>query len=114
MQRSERERRKERGTDAHYGQRWEKISKRYLRDHPYCERCGRPSEVVHHIIERADGGTDDYDNLMALCRACHTAIHNKRERVYRGGYGDKGGKISVADDRWRAGGNLAHTPSKLE
>lgn len=114
MKQQERERRKERGTDAHYGPRWERISKRFLRSNPVCELCGKPSEIAHHIIERSEGGSDDYDNLMALCRACHTALHNKRISRKRGGYGDRGVKISGSNEPARAGGNLTHTTSKLK
>ncbi len=86
----ERRSRREHGTDAQYGYRWQQISKRYLRKHPYCAMCGKPAEVVHHIKPRAEGGSDAPGNLMALCRACHTALHNQQgnTRVY--GYGGKG------------------------
>jgi hypothetical protein len=30
---------------------------------------------VHHIVERANGGTNDPDNLIALCLTCHTDVH---------------------------------------
>lgn len=30
---------------------------------------------VHHIAERCQGGTDDPDNLIALCLTCHTDVH---------------------------------------
>lgn len=30
---------------------------------------------VHHIIERSDGGTDDFDNLIPVCIQCHGYIH---------------------------------------
>ena len=44
-----------------------------------CERCLAagvltPTQHVHHIIPLKDGGTNDDDNLMALCRSCHDAI----------------------------------------
>jgi|GEM_PF-1139553 len=32
---------------------------------------------VHHIIERSDGGTDDFDNLIPVCIQCHATIHTK-------------------------------------
>ncbi len=31
---------------------------------------------VHHKIPRARGGTNDPENLQALCSACHALIHN--------------------------------------
>ena len=30
---------------------------------------------VHHIRPRADGGTNDLDNLVALCDLCHAVCH---------------------------------------
>ena len=44
-----------------------------------CEGCkehhlGRLT--VHHLIPRAAGGTDNLDNLITVCWACHTRIHS--------------------------------------
>ncbi len=33
---------------------------------------------VHHIVERAEGGSDDIDNLFAICLTCHSDVHTKR------------------------------------
>ena len=27
---------------------------------------------VHHIVALRDGGTNDLDNLMSLCKTCHS------------------------------------------
>lgn len=44
-----------------------------------CAYCGREIAIsdmqVDHIIPKANGGTDDYDNLMPSCRTCN---HYKR------------------------------------
>lgn len=32
---------------------------------------------VHHIVEQADGGTDDFDNLIPICITCHSSVHTK-------------------------------------
>lgn len=32
--------------------------------------------TVHHLIPRAAGGTDNLDNLVTVCWACHTRIHS--------------------------------------
>jgi 5-methylcytosine-specific restriction endonuclease McrA len=40
-----------------------------------CEVCGRPASDIHHIQPRGMGGSklrDTPDNLIALCRPCHT------------------------------------------
>ncbi len=62
-----------------YGYRWRKIRALFLAAHPLCEMCrkaGRFTEAteVHHILPLAHGGTHDEENLMALCKACHSRI----------------------------------------
>lgn len=38
-----------------------------------CQRAGRVTEAVEvdHIVAIVNGGTDDDDNLQAICKACH-------------------------------------------
>lgn len=31
----------------------------------------------HHIIPKAKGGSDDYDNIILLCACCHAGIHKR-------------------------------------
>ena len=42
-----------------------------------CELCyARDTKLdVHHVIPVEEGGTDDQDNLVCLCRHCHKVIH---------------------------------------
>ncbi len=47
-----------------------------------CGRCCclcrrfRPIRLqVHHIVPRSEGGSDELDNLIALCLTCHTDVH---------------------------------------
>lgn len=49
------------------------------RDGHKCRICGtrRGFADVHHIVKRSQGGTDDMDNLMLLCRACHNKQHGQ-------------------------------------
>jgi hypothetical protein len=43
-----------------------------------CETCGRAHFLdVHHVVPRADGGSNDPDNLITLCAACHRMIHDR-------------------------------------
>jgi predicted kinase len=56
----------------------------YLAEHPLCVECERIGLVtaatdVDHIVAKRHGGTDDEDNLQALCHACHSRKTN-RER----------------------------------
>ena len=34
---------------------------------------------LHHIIFRSQGGSDEVENLIPLCRDCHNAVHLKRK-----------------------------------
>ena len=69
---------------------WRKLREVYMREHPICEKClekGKitPAEDIHHKISPFRGGEVNYgllldhDNLMAVCKECHAAIHNKQQ-----------------------------------
>ena len=62
-----------------YGRMWQRIRNRYAAAHPFCEECYKkgiitPTEEIHHNIPLAHGGTHADDNLMALCKPCHSRI----------------------------------------
>ena len=64
----------------HYGTAWHKIRKAFLAANPLCELCqqaGRliPAELVHHKKKLTSGGSNDWDNLTALCSSCHSRLH---------------------------------------
>ena len=42
----------------------------------FCEHCGKVANDIHHIEFRSQGGSDDPENLIALCRRCHGMAHN--------------------------------------
>lgn len=45
-----------------------------------CQACGYneyPILQIHHIIEKHNGGTNDFDNLIVLCPNCHKKAHKK-------------------------------------
>jgi 5-methylcytosine-specific restriction protein A len=67
-------------TDQGYGWSWQKLRPRILRRDGYrCCVCGNEATEVDHIIPKAQGGTDDPDNLQSICRRCH------RQKTARGG-----------------------------
>ena len=73
----------------HYGKQWRKVRSIYIKAHPYCEECYKngvmvPAEQVHHVKPLSEGGTNDFENLMSLCKSCHSRIHAER--------GDRWGK----------------------
>lgn len=53
------------------------VSKLLKRAKRKCSICGwdDASIDIHHIIEFANGGTDDMDNLVTVCPNCHRKIH---------------------------------------
>ncbi len=66
-------------TSKHYGRQWRKTRAAFLSINPLCEMCKRKGRYtlateVHHIKAVVDGGTDEFENLMALCKSCHSKI----------------------------------------
>lgn len=43
---------------------------------PFVRRSGKPFFESHHVVRRADGGPDWYDNVVALCPNCHRKVHH--------------------------------------
>lgn len=76
-----------------YGRTWQKLRLMFLRANPL---CADPFGVhgnnpvagtdVDHVIPRAQGGTDAFDNLQSLCRSCHS----RKTAMSDGRWGDKG------------------------
>lgn len=67
------------GDTSHYDRRWRKLRERFLSKHPlcaHCEKVGRliPATEVHHILPVAEGGSDREENLLGLCKPCHSRI----------------------------------------
>lgn len=62
-----------------YGAQWERVRKQVMqRDKGLCQVCmdtGRitAAVAVDHIQPKAEGGTDDLENLQAICAECHAA-----------------------------------------
>ena len=62
------------------------------RDNYTCQCCGKKNcrLEVHHIKFRSNGGTDDEENLITLCKECHDGIHagtvalNKKPKKSKG------------------------------
>lgn len=45
--------------------------------------CTKPSREADHIIEAADGGTDDETNGQGMCRSCHAQKTSKHANARR-------------------------------
>ena len=46
-------------------------------DEIFCEQCGALACDIHHIIFKSQGGSDNADNLIALCRKHHLEAHDR-------------------------------------
>lgn len=62
-----------------YGNAWDRTVRRIrARDCDMCQPCERRGDLslyaaIDHKVPKAQGGTDDDDNLQVICRECHTA-----------------------------------------
>lgn len=64
-----------------YGRRWRKVRSLFLAEHPVCSDpfgihapVGEvaPATEVDHKVQVDQGGTDEEENLQALCKPCHS------------------------------------------
>jgi len=74
---------KRRGTAAQrgYNARWRRLRRAFLKRYPLCAdpfgiHAERKEQVrateVDHVIPKAEGGADKWDNLQSLCKPCHS------------------------------------------
>lgn len=78
---------------------WKDCRAAYLnRKHGLCEECMKhglytPADTVHHIIHLTPENINDPsitlnpDNLRAVCRDCHAALHSTPKRFKIDGFG---------------------------
>lgn len=69
-----------------YAGKGRKITRLIARDGPRCHWCQRVTNpnlpqisplrsTVDHLIRRADGGSNDMENLVVACRQCNSSRH---------------------------------------
>jgi hypothetical protein len=44
----------------------------------FCGKAERPRRwlEIHHVVKQAHGGSDAWENMIAVCHGCHRLIHN--------------------------------------
>lgn len=59
------------------------VNKKLLKDKKgICEICGKRGQTEkHHKKSKGSGGNDTEENLIEVCRICHTKIHNRRNKI---------------------------------
>ena len=62
------------------GPDWEHRRRKVMaREGNRCQQCGKAGRFeVHHVKPLAEGGTNDLENLMLLCREDHIEIHRPK------------------------------------
>ena len=71
-------------TERGYGWTWQKRRDAILAREPLCRPCKQAGRVtsateIDHVVPKAQGGTDQPDNLQPICSDCHEA-KTKTER----------------------------------
>jgi 5-methylcytosine-specific restriction endonuclease McrA len=68
-----------------YGYAWRRVRDPYIKQHPNCERCGKPAIDVHHIDGQhpSEPGANDWTRLEALCRSCHRRETERMKKAKR-------------------------------
>lgn len=47
-----------------------------------CEICGKKGQTEkHHVKTKGSGGNDTKENLIEVCRICHTKIHTGEIKI---------------------------------
>jgi 5-methylcytosine-specific restriction endonuclease McrA len=65
-----------------------------------CQRCG-VGDIrlhVHHKKPRAEGGSDDLENLIVVCPECHAEAHDAEPCKLCGNVVHYGGTVSIQDN----------------
>ena len=59
-----------------YTAEWDKLSKTHRELEPFCSRCGRLAQQVHHLEKVSTTGQVivDHDKLSSLCPSCHSKL----------------------------------------
>ena len=82
-QRYNRNRRDPEINERYHNEEWRRIREAFIITYPFCQICKKygnlvPASEVHHIKPLAEGGTNDFSNLISLCHRCHHRIHAER------------------------------------
>ena len=71
-----------------YNTKRRNIVRKLLADRPVCQRCmADRSQDIHELKSRARGGSiTDIENLVALCRNCHSWVTQNPKEAHDQGW----------------------------
>ena len=65
------------GYSHDYGRGWDEQRRLVIERDKHCKNCGRENNLdVHHIIPFQLSKSNKLDNLITLCKSCHSSIGN--------------------------------------
>lgn len=70
-------------TERGYGYAWQQQRTQALIRDGYRCACGMIAQQVDHRMPRAQGGSDDLDNLVSICKPCHDAKTGREGQARR-------------------------------
>ena len=79
----------------------------------FCQRYVGIQIEVHHIIQRADGGKDDFDNAIPLCFGCHSEIGSYNPNHPKGNKYKPEELKAIRDNFYSIAENLVYRPNIL-
>jgi len=90
-----------------YGCEHEAMRKRVLAEEPLCRIClaaGRvtASTIADHIVNKAEGGSDERENYQGACKPCHD-VKTTEEAARAQGHAAPKHKVRVGLDGWPEG-----------
>lgn len=96
---------------------WQRVKEQaLLQSKRYCCFClkykGRDIEV-HHIVQRADGGKDSFENVIPLCFDCHSEIGSYNPKHPKGNKYSPGELKKIRDDNYEIICNLPRNPKTI-
>jgi hypothetical protein len=96
---------------------WQRVKEQVLlQSKRYCCFClkykGRDIEV-HHIIPKAKGGADTFDNAIPLCFDCHSEIGSYNPEHPKGNKYTYGELKKIRDDNYDTIVNLPRNPKTI-
>lgn len=91
-------------TDRLRGRKWMRVRERIRQEQPLCPECEKEGRIrgwdeVDHIISLENGGTNDRENLVGLCKPHHD-IKTAKDRGYKNQGTDLEGMPTNASHHW--------------